>query len=241
MNLKHKIGDKVKIKSLDWYNTNKSEKGDVLGNEDDEVFINEMSEYCNSIATIVEIVDDAYRLNIDNQLFSWSDFMFDESFNTNENMETKEIILPDGWEIDKAEGNKIILKDSKKKLATTYEECLKLLGKGEYINSSDCTICEFDDCSKADTYDKNIIPIGLGKSIVALMQLLVCREVYRQGWKPDWTNYSEYKYVIRIYNGISVVDTTILNNYILAFQTREVRNEFFDNFKDLIEEAKEFL
>lgn len=72
------------------------------------------------------------------------------------------------------------------------------------------------------------------------MQLLVCREVYRQGWKPDWEDTS-VKYVIR--NNDNKIDKGCYNSisFILSFQSREIRDEFLENFKDLIEEAKELI
>ena len=42
--MKFKIGDKVKVKSLDWYNQNKDEYGDVW--EGYTAFESIMSEYC---------------------------------------------------------------------------------------------------------------------------------------------------------------------------------------------------
>lgn len=107
--------------------------------------------------------------------------MFEENIN---DMETKEIIIPQGWEIDKVEDNKVILKESKEELPKTWEKCIAKIKNLEYI-SSNGGIYELD--FNVGTVDDKInnIPIGLGKPMLALMQLLVCREVYRQGWKPN--------------------------------------------------------
>ena len=54
--MKYKVGDKVKIKSLDWYNENRDSLGDV-----DcvcETFIKEMAQYCGKIMTILKTFDD---------------------------------------------------------------------------------------------------------------------------------------------------------------------------------------
>ena len=53
--LKYKIGQEVKIKSLEWYNDNHDEYGDIdLG---DTYFREYMSEYCGMTVTISEYND----------------------------------------------------------------------------------------------------------------------------------------------------------------------------------------
>lgn len=243
--MKYKVGDKVKIKSLDWYNANKDFNDEVHTRA---TFVKEMSNYCGKEATIVNINNGCnltiggvrklgYDLDIDKGYFGWTDDMFEENFN---DMETKKIVLPDGWEIDRVENGEILLKESKKELPKTWEECYKQLGKGEYIRSSDSTIAELNDCSYAEADDRNIIPAGLGKPMLALMQLLVCRDVYRQGWKPSLGDVS-IKYVI--YNCCNKIEKGegSRTNYILSFKLEEVRNKFLENFRDLIEEAKELI
>ena len=154
-------------------------------------------------------------------------------------MKTKEMIIPQGWEIDKVKGNKIILKESKKELPKTWEECIAKIRDLEYIDRN----CIYKATFSAETASNHIndIPIGLGKPMLALMQLLVCREVYRQGWKPDWTNTNETKYcIVNAINKIKPSINAIFNNA-LSFQSVEIRDKFLENFKDLIEEAKELI
>ena len=155
-------------------------------------------------------------------------------------METKEIIIPQGWEIDKVTGNKIILKEGKKELPKTWEECCELLGEGEYINN-ESIICNYIPHCGASKANENILPTGLGKPMLALCKLLVCREVYRQGWKPDWTNANQNKHCI--INDLNKIKPSInaIFNKVLSFQLAKIRNKFLENFKDLIEEAKELI
>lgn len=153
-------------------------------------------------------------------------------------METKKITLPEGWKIDKIEGNEIILKESKKELPKTWKGCFKQLGYGEYI--SDISNIYKNRLSNPDKYNHNTLPIGLGKPMLALCRLLVCREVYRQGWKPNYDDYS-IKYSIDIENNTITKRNYTFTNKILSFPTEEIRDEFLNNFKDLIDEAKEFL
>lgn len=51
--MKYKPGDKVRIKSLDWYNANKDENGRVMC--DYIGFCKEMTKYCGSVLTIMTI------------------------------------------------------------------------------------------------------------------------------------------------------------------------------------------
>ena len=158
-------------------------------------------------------------------------------------MKTKEMIIPQGWEIDKVEDNKIILKESKKELPKTWKECIAKIRDLECIDRNSCidTATFSDDVASKHIND---IPIGLGKPMLALCQLLVCREVYRQGWKPDWKDDKEIKYcIVNVLNNIKPSNSTFnaVFNKVLSFQSAEIRDEFLENFRDLIEEAKELI
>lgn len=151
----------------------------------------------------------------------------------------KEIIIPQGWEIDEVMGNKIILMESKKELPKTWEECIAKIRDLEYIDRN----CIYKATFSAETASNHInnIPIGLGKPMLALCQLLVCREVYRQGWKPNWTNANKNKYCI--INDSNKIETSINASIsrVLSFQSAEIRDQFLENFKDLIKEAKKLI
>lgn len=141
-------------------------------------------------------------------------------------MKTKEIIFPEGWEVKEVTGNRIILMEKEKELPKTWDECHDLL---------ECLpLC--DECPE------NNIPVELTEPMQALYQLLICRNAWwkQLGWKPDWKD-EEVKYCIT--NALSRVSTTsnYENNRILAFPTEEIRYQFLETFRDLIEEAKELL
>lgn len=154
-------------------------------------------------------------------------------------MEQKKITLPKGWEIDKVEGNEIILKESKKELPKTWKECYKLLRVGECIEKHSDIIEAF--LQNPIDSNKNVIPVGLGKPMLALMQLLVCRQVYRQGWKPDWNDCNSNKYCIESFENSVKRPLYQYTHRILSFQSAEVRDKFLENFHDLIKEAKELI
>lgn len=76
--MKYNIGDKVRVKSLEWYNANKDKDGDIKC-QDTLYFTHPMSEFCGKIVTIAEIwVDDFYLIIEDNQIFEWTDDMFED-------------------------------------------------------------------------------------------------------------------------------------------------------------------
>lgn len=81
---KLELGQKVTIKSLDWYNSNKGEYDGAV-KLDSEVFVEEMSEYCGKTATILDAFKDLdgesntimYRIDLDERGWNWTDEMFE--------------------------------------------------------------------------------------------------------------------------------------------------------------------
>ena len=168
-----------------------------------------------------------------------------------EDMEANEktISVPDGWEFDRIDdsGN-IVLREKKEELPKTWLGCLKCVNDLELIEDG-CCIEKWNFARQDDNgyihneQDHNLLPLGLAGPMLALCQLLICRNAWwkQLGWKPDWTDKYTEKYCI--FYSCGTVDTIISNymSYILAFPTAEVCDKFFDTFRDLIEEAKELL
>ena len=73
--LKYKVGDKVRIKSIDWYNKYKDEDGVVFCGEFD--FVLSMKKFCSEILTIYEDVDDGYLMLEDYHGYVWTDEMIE--------------------------------------------------------------------------------------------------------------------------------------------------------------------
>ena len=74
--MKYKAGDKVRIKSLDWYNTNKNDFGLIFCNN--ICFDEKMSEFCGKTVTIVAQRDNKYYYIMeDNCLSFWTDEMIE--------------------------------------------------------------------------------------------------------------------------------------------------------------------
>ena len=165
-------------------------------------------------------------------------------------METnyKTMPVPDGYEFDRIDdsGN-IVLKEKKKELPKTWLKCLRTVNETEYINEDSeiktDNVAELEAQAYAfDDLDHNHLPLGLGKPMLALCQLLVCRNAWwkQLGWKPDWNSENE-KYCIECQCGKIACNKYATTNKILTFPTPKSRNQFLDTFRDLIEEAKELI
>jgi len=117
--MKYKVGDRVKIKSLDWYNENKDEYGYIdCGSR---AFFTKMSDWCGKIVTIKEICKtNCYRL--EEYDFDWTDEMIeglaeeetliervdDKGLPFNEWLSHKGAFhIPDGYELKDENGNVI--------------------------------------------------------------------------------------------------------------------------------------
>ena len=115
MENKYKIGNKVRVKSLDWYMLNKDEYGNVVFSGDviKPSFTHIMSRYCGQVMTIVNIDSDGdYTMKEDNGGFCWCEDMFkglaegfdwvDEMFDEDAGADTEDAVSPmkDDFRID---------------------------------------------------------------------------------------------------------------------------------------------
>ena len=169
-----------------------------------------------------------------------------------EDMETNEktMPIPDGWEFDRIdESGNIVLKEKKKELPKTWLKCLCTVNETEYIDEDSeiktDNVAELEaQAYMFDNIEHNHLPRDLGNPMLALCQLLVCRNAWwkQLGWKPDWNDRKSLKHCIHS-DGFSTTDITQHSTFprILAFPTEDTAIEFRNTFKDLIEEAKELL
>ena len=83
--------------------------------------------------------------------------------------------------------------------------------------------------------------------IGALKKLILLRDFYNNGWKPDWNDYLVSKYAImRTYNReegicLPIVSYTCDPRSFLVFNSNKNANEFLDNFGEFIEEAGDLI
>ena len=163
----------------------------------------------------------------------------------------KEIDIPEGWEVKRIDGTKIVIGEKEKeekeedRLPNTWNECIRIFEEFDRINV-DSEVVKVGMSNPVISYGKKdykLLPVGLGEPMLALSQLLICRNAWwnQLGWKPELSDVPNDKYVIGNYRGIVGVNCEKRWNRILAFPTPEVRDQFLYSFRDLIEEAKELL
>lgn len=154
-------------------------------------------------------------------------------------MNTLKINVPEGFEIDKDKSTfeEIVFKPIKKELPKTWGDLKEI--KGFWV-SSHSNIQKFS--AYISITHRNIFSTEeQAKASIALAQLSQLREVYRQGWEPDWNHAGQMKHCIIKLDG--KIDSTMLwrSAHFLSFQSAQVRDQFLQNFKDLIEEASPLL
>ena len=235
MDLKYKIGDKVKVKSHEWYEDNANYLSEIeCGNT---VFIPDMKCYCGTTVTIMKRFSHikCYSIEEDNGVHYWSDEMFecgDESdkkeFAAKVLNIKDEIIVPDNCEVWDDQGNviktsKIIIKEVKKTYPNTINDCYNLLEDDELVSPT--PMRKFQELINArNAYWKlHGEEMGLGKP-----------------WEPNWTSFEGYPaiYMYRYQITLSVARDV---HHCLVFPTEEMRDIFYKNFRKDIDECKEFL
>lgn len=162
-------------------------------------------------------------------------------------MKELNIQVPEGYEVDKEKSTfeKIIFKKIEIKFPKTWEEfCEKNPTKREYFITNCSGIADtggLNNSSRNYITDKNFLSTFKdAEAHLALIQLHRLRDVYRQGWVPDWRNCSNKWCIYYIENGLTIFPF-VSNNRFLSFQSQEVAREFFKNFRDLIEKAKDLI
>ena len=161
-------------------------------------------------------------------------------------MKELKIEIPKGYEIDKEKSTfeKIIFKKIKTELPKTWEEFCEqnpITNTEFYINS--CSgISNREDSLRNKVADKTLLSTKEdAEAYIALIQLHRLRDVYRQGWVPDWNNEYQKKHVIEYRLNTFKIDVLYGAQCFLSFQSQEIAEAFFKNFKDLIEKAKELI
>lgn len=138
-----------------------------------------------------------------------------------------EVILGD-YEFVLKDGKTYFVK--KNKYPKTYEECCEVLNLGE---------------------DGNLYTKGYQASLIQdFHKLFICRDAYwkvageemglDKPWKPDWNNVSD-KHCIYFVSGEIWLTECQTRQCTLAFPTAEMRDKFYEKFKELIEFCKELL
>lgn len=126
------------------------------------------------------------------------------------------------------------------RLPKTWEEYRKMKGdEGEKANAALNFAYTSINSAFLDYHDT--------QKHIALMKLHLLRDEYRNGWKPDWYDGTDKWYIRRLamYNGDNImqfdVTQSICMSSFLSFQTKELAEEFLNNFRELIEQAGDLI
>ena len=154
-------------------------------------------------------------------------------------MKNLKITPPKGYEIDKEQSTfeNIVFKSLKKDLPKSWEDLQRINGYAVGIFSD---IHFISDVYASERNKNTFATREQAEACVALAQLSQLMAVYNDGWVPDWTDI-EYKYVIFISGNYVYASFYAHAKHFLAFKTKELRDDFIDNFKDLILKAKPLL
>lgn len=149
-----------------------------------------------------------------------------------------EIVCPKGYVIDeeKSSFSHIIFKE-KKWLPKTWEELKVVSG---YAVNTTSNICKVHYLDASNGNENTFKYVDEAKASIAMAKLSQLKDFYNDGWKPDWKDTS-FKYVLFVNKGEVCKERTHGLSVFLSFKSKELRDEFFDNFKDLIMEAAPLL
>lgn len=235
----YKIGDEVEFKSIGDANL----KSKII-----------YMEWCNSLNKVLYTTEDA-------QVISTEDIIETKSippymdYDIKENKEKKinqmslancdldevEIVLGDKFELKIREGKYYAIR-KKILYPKTYEECCDILRI-----ETNRTI-EHDNClgyRNITLYDINLLT-----QLRYFRKLLICRDAYwkiageQMGLGKPWVydmSKDEFSYAISYQYGSIQKCEVRYRNHFLVFPTKEMRDAFYANFKDLIESCKELL
>ena len=162
-------------------------------------------------------------------------------------MKETKIEIPAGCEVEKIEAQDghvvVTFREKERKLPKTWEEFCRMnryTKEGESCIMTDSSIRTpgFSFNRSADD-DKNLLPDrATAEAVLALCQLIQLRNAYNGDWVPDWEDFSQDKFSIEFCDNEISCDTIVRVPEILHFKSEELRDEFLENFGDLIEKLK---
>lgn len=153
-------------------------------------------------------------------------------------METKQIKIevPQGYEIDKEKSTfeNIILKPIEEKLPLHVQY---IPNRFFYINSIGTVIRNDNGYQTANSLSTE----NRAKAFIALIQLVELRDAWNGDWRADWENESDKYCIIFIKDKTMITSSITTCSCVLNFKSKELAEKFAEQFKDLIDEAKELL
>lgn len=113
---------------------------------------------------------------------------------------------------------------------------LQAFGKGEILDIELPNTWEeyLEILQKEDNTEYNLAMVAHQvETAQAYIRLRCLHDYYRQGWRPNWSDYEQVKYCIVENDGLAV-EKYWENRQFLAFQTQEIAEKFLKNFRDII-------
>lgn len=83
--------------------------------------------------------------------------------------------------------------------------------------------------------------IELDKQLKALNKLIILRDYYNDGWQPDWKNPDVIKHTLEVFANELKRSGNYTLQKLLVFKTKEIRDRFFEEQRELLEIAKPLL
>lgn len=231
----YKVGDYVYISSTDYQGPGIIQKLHWC-NDTIRYFVE--SNRCSTYWEITELLPfEKKKKNVEEGVYAYNEInCYHQDF-----ADKVQIRLGGDYEIQEEDGKTYIVK---KKLTypKTYEECCKILN----IPSNGNIAYVGDWVYGGEYLEKHL------DRLRKFQQLLICRDAYwklagdEMGldklWKPYNGQESCKKHVIQtVYDNITCLDTWCQTRNILEFPTVEMRDTFYENFKNTIEQCKELL
>lgn len=146
----------------------------------------------------------------------------------------KTIILEDGTKVDISEESYKAFQTAAKK--TSFEKWQEIVDNQSSVFLNDVSRIMKIERNETAPNNRNVVKTETqAKSILAYAQLIWLRDDVRGGWVPDWTEGSS-KYVIYNFQNIIGATTITATCELLAFQTKEIRDQFLTDHKELIQQ-----
>ena len=285
--LKYKVGDKVRIKSIEWYNENNVNGDDILENIGIFSFFPYMAKFCGQVLTIKDVRITYYTMEETDYYTCWTDEMIEGLVEEEtkpihfidiaikpHNVRGDEIIKMleemggiNAFSFDGSDHNCVnpfayYINDDKQIYGggigflrrNGYKiHTLEELMKKEATYPKTCEECQdYIESCYDEPFCADLVATGYkSKLIESFARLLICRDAYwriagdemglGKPWEPDWDAKDNHFYTIHTFNGKIECSATAHRNAVLIFPTEEVRDEFYENFKEEIEICKELL
>lgn len=187
-------------------------------------YVDRMAEMEGSILTVRNILpieensrdSSKYTISVEEDDWNWTDRML-KIVNNMDNKEIK-ITIPEGYEIDKENSTFECIKFKKKTLSLV--EILK-------------------ECKGDINVQFNKISPEMSDKLESFFKLCAVADYLNDGWKPDWNNEDQLKYVIKFTNNRPIIGTTRTYVYPVVFKSKEVAEQALEIVEE--ETIKEFL